>query len=391
MKLSYLIFLFLIIFSCSSNEDNLLQIDPRTFADNKITLAEIADDIKYIPLDNNFPIGITYSIRLTKDNIYLSIKDVGIVQFDLHGKLVHNIGHKGRGPGEYRYGMWFIVDEKNGRIYVVDAGKIKIYNQGGIFLRDISYKEYIDRTSAGIEMFGSLLFIPDFLTFGNSKFNWIFLDTLGNLVSKKENSVTPFKGTELPWGGIYKFDNRLFYFNYLNDTIFSISPDLIDKGAYLFSKGDHRYPKGLIINSLSQWRNIFRPRVMFETKHFVFLDYGYLNIWAILLIDKQTKKTYQAHQIEKKTGSKVNPPCIINDLDGGMPLSFIFKTNYYVENDLEYIYTLINPFDLKVYILSSVFKNSVPKYPEKKKELEKLANSLTETDNPILMMVKLKK
>ena len=31
-----------------------------------------------------------------------------------------------------------------------------------------------------------------------------------------------------------------------------------------------------------------------------------------------------------------------------------------------------------------------PKYPEKKKQLEKLANSLNENDNPVLMLVKLK-
>ena len=36
-------------------------------------------------------------------------------------------------------------------------------------------------------------------------------------------------------------------------------------------------------------------------------------------------------------------------------------------------------------------KIPVPKYPEKKKELEKLANSLKETDNQILMIVRLKK
>jgi len=30
------------------------------------------------------------------------------------------------------------------------------------------------------------------------------------------------------------------------------------------------------------------------------------------------------------------------------------------------------------------------KHPEKKKELEKLANSLDENDNPVLMLVKLK-
>jgi hypothetical protein len=32
-----------------------------------------------------------------------------------------------------------------------------------------------------------------------------------------------------------------------------------------------------------------------------------------------------------------------------------------------------------------------PKNPEKKKELEQLANNLRETDNPVLIMVRLKK
>jgi hypothetical protein len=42
-------------------------------------------------------------------------------------------------------------------------------------------------------------------------------------------------------------------------------------------------------------------------------------------------------------------------------------------------------------VTGNEFKNSSTKYPEKNKELEKLANSLKETDNPLLMMVRLKK
>jgi len=46
---------------------------------------------------------------------------------------------------------------------------------------------------------------------------------------------------------------------------------------------------------------------------------------------------------------------------------------------------------LKSHVASEEFKNSKPKYPGKKKELEKLANSLKETDNPVLVLVSLKK
>ena len=46
--------------------------------------------------------------------------------------------------------------------------------------------------------------------------------------------------------------------------------------------------------------------------------------------------------------------------------------------------------NLKSYVASDAFKSSSPKYPEKKKKLEQLANSLDENDNPVLMLVKLK-
>jgi len=40
--------------------------------------------------------------------------------------------------------------------------------------------------------------------------------------------------------------------------------------------------------------------------------------------------------------------------------------------------------------IDHTFKNSTPKYPEKKKELATLADSLKETDNPVLIMLRLK-
>jgi len=82
-------------------------------------------------------------------------------------------------------------------------------------------------------------------------------------------------------------------------------------------------------------------------------------------------------------------PFLINNLDGGMPLTENIK--YYSEDGEEFITTLINPLDLKLLISRNEFKKSIPKYPEKKKELEKLANSLKETDNPVLVLVRLKK
>ena len=50
----------------------------------------------------------------------------------------------------------------------------------------------------------------------------------------------------------------------------------------------------------------------------------------------------------------------------------------------------IDAYIIKEHVASEASKNSNPKFPEKKKELEKLAASLDENDNPVLMLVKLK-
>jgi hypothetical protein len=81
-------------------------------------------------------------------------------------------------------------------------------------------------------------------------------------------------------------------------------------------------------------------------------------------------------------------PGIINDLDGGVPIVPIYKQ--FIKQD-EYVIGWDFTYELKFQIASEAFQNSIPKYPEKKKELEKLTNSLDENDNPVLMFVKLKK
>jgi len=277
MNLKYLFLLVLITISCRSQDNILFEISPCIFTDNKITLADIADDILYIPLDNSIPIGLTYKLIITNNNIYLSIKDVGIQKFDRYGKLVCKIGKCGRGPNEYYYFMNYIVDETTGNVFVMDRSVIKTYSHTGLFIREINYSAYLSYLGSDIEIFNSLLFIPDYNQYGNSKFNWVFLDTLGNLISKKENSVPPFTINMVLPGRNYKFKNKLFYFNSLNDTIFSISPDLKYKGAYLFSQGDFRVPReNFVFSSVSQLYNLFKPVKMFETKQFIFLAYSYL-------------------------------------------------------------------------------------------------------------------
>jgi hypothetical protein len=393
-KIYYLLFILLFTFSCKSGESELFEIDPRKFIENNITLSKIADDITYIPLDNNIPFT-NFKYIITPNFLYVSAKGIGILKFSREGKLIKKIGNRGRGPGEFLYGMEFAVNEDNGDVFVLDPGKVFVYSQSGIFLRNIILKEYAGGFGfKDLEFYNSLLFFPDDIPRGDSKYNWVFLDSIGNLVAKKENSVPKFETNIEMQGSIYKFENKLFYYNYFNDTIFSISSDLSYNAEYLFAKGDHRWPKTNIdisseSNFFVQINKFFRPFRMFETKEFIVLHYSYLDKSALSFIEKKTKKSYLAFKFDAIPNSRIKTKaCIINDIDGGMPLSDI---KYYKENGNEFLTTLINTFEFKDYISGDEFKTIIPKYPNKKKELVKLASNIKETDNPILVLVKLKK
>jgi len=76
---------------------------------------------------------------------------------------------------------------------------------------------------------------------------------------------------------------------------------------------------------------------------------------------------------------------MVNDIDGG----FTFWPDFQPYGNM--LIKSIDAYKIKNYVSSEEFKNSKPKYPEKKKELEQLANSLDYEDNPVLMIVRLKR
>jgi hypothetical protein len=77
---------------------------------------------------------------------------------------------------------------------------------------------------------------------------------------------------------------------------------------------------------------------------------------------------------------------IINDIDGGIdfkPFNFIDNNNFSLNN----IYILLFPIDL----INEFNKNKYYKSKERREILTKLIDNLHEEDNPILMVLKLKK
>ena len=374
---------FLVIISCKSQNKTLVEFDPRNLIQSELTLSKIADSISYFPLNNSFQLGLIYdNIEFIKDNIYISEKDIGILSFNIEGNMYRKIGNKGRGPGEYTFNYSFTVDEKTEIVYILDSGDIiRAYSKNGNFLRRFSLEEYGDMIEA-IDIYNSNLFALYKIQNKNVKYKWVIVDSLGNLIKKEKRKIPEFTRSIGGRSGAYSFQDKISYWNgYFSDTIFSISPDLSEQASFIIRQGEHRFPKSRIIlpDEITQFLLIHQ---IFETDRFWAIRYSYRKLNEFVLIDKETRKTYLANWEFDGSGG------ILNDFDGGtrfLPKNYIRKYNR------EYLVGLMYPFWIKSHILSNEFKNSTPKYPEKKNELENLANSLKETDNPVLVLVRLKK
>jgi hypothetical protein len=85
-----------------------------------------------------------------------------------------------------------------------------------------------------------------------------------------------------------------------------------------------------------------------------------------------------------RTDEKLLITGLFNDIDGGPKFYPKFRMG-------EYRFVMsIDAYDLKRYVESDSFRDAHAKYPEKKKALKELVNSLKEDSNPVLMVVTMK-
>jgi hypothetical protein len=378
MKTKILVVFLFFILSCVPSKNKLREIDPLSFQEKHICLSDIADDITYIPLDNSYFISSLMEIELTDSLIYVSSmtkNDGGIYAYNWQGLLINKIDDiQGNGPGECTYIIDFTIDSSKDRIYIVDGmqKQIEVYSKKDKYIKTISLKEKVTGFPSDIAFWNSTLILG---YSGSEEYNWAMMDTLGNLVSKKKNALYPYNCNVGLLGGFYKYRDKINFWDPFNDTIFTISHDWEYQAAYLFKRGEQWASP--MVNDISRFNSLFKIHKVLETKRYMYILCSYDQKARVGLYDKKNSEKYMA------SGSGIS-----NTIDGGV--DFWNCIAYYKKDNTEYLVMSVYPYELKTHVASDEFKNSTPKFPEKKKELEQLANRLNENDNLVLMLVKLK-
>jgi len=301
-----------------------------------------------------------------------------LYRFSKNGEFICQIGRKGNAPSEYIdiHNFWY--NNSNNTIDIFSLNDIKEFSLDGIWEKNITI-DYNEVSSLAYTNNQFLGFVNN--ARGQNEYSFVLIDENGQITNKYKNKYK----FNISTGAIYfklecifyQYDGILHCKEMHSDTIFSF-----DNGTfipkYILKQGEAKYTTDLREkgNSAELDKFIFQKK-LFESKNYFFYQYRWKQRDNCFIKNKSNGSQYL---IDNGTG-------LVNDLDNG--------PNFKIQNTVtvggtEYLISWIDAFELKAHVDSDAFKNSTPKYPEKKKELEELANSLDENDNPVLMLVKLK-
>jgi hypothetical protein len=379
-------------------------------------LSWFTDNIRYVSLQtsgDNYHSWISYCALSGDYMLITNLKECFL--FNTEGKYIKKIGSVGRGPGEYDFALSVGFDSDT-NIYIQSLYDLLEYRKDGSFVK--KDKNFFILNDSLDEYFQNWIIVNDSLFFGliqnttglvndkallKNKNHKIIKSFTNYILFKRSSSISDIGEAE----NIYKFKNRIYYKEKYNDTLFCLDENFGMIPKYTFRLDKFKQPLSERVRLDNEIKYIF-VNCVFQTENYLFLDCGFGDQFPAKRLTPEIiplpngevfTRWYNTHKVlgifNKKTknlifckptstDNRLYTTGLYNDFDSG-PRFFPWKQ----VNDST-LAMWIEAKRLKEHVASDDFKNNVPKYPEKKKELEKLANSLSELDNPVLMFVTFK-
>jgi hypothetical protein len=372
-----------------STQHQLITFDLKNLPDlSKIRLSEIgATDIEYIPLETTTQNAISQVNNVIFSNSYFLIYGYSSVNmFRYDGSFVTKVGTVGRGPNEFTLAHDIDINPENESIFIACGNKFLVFDKNGKFIR--TFKGPLSGSGMNFKFMEDGIICYYVNDMGNIENSYILIDTTGKIIKNYPNRYSWKRkgpGVFYMWENIfYKFSNQLFKKEIYCDTIFSFK-NKVFKSHMVIDIGKQRLTpeiRSSIVTkpdfSVTTHYNYITPWNLFEFSDFIYYEMitticGTRGLYSFI----GSKKDNFRAMIDSEKG-------LSNDLDGGPDIwPRTIKDN-------STIVSWIEALKFKQYISSEAFKNSNPKYIDKKKDLEKLANAIQENDNLIVILVKVK-
>jgi len=391
MRCLSIFFLALFLVSCSSKEKtDIKTIDVLSPPGPELkNLSEIATDVQYIPLET-VPKALMRFVNYLKtgnDKFYINVS-TEILCFDKTGKFLHKLSQKGRGPNEYMYiSDYDILPEKN-LLIVLTGGKLQFYDEidtGFVLKRSLDMKlrpQYCDFFPGSESI---LLSFPS--STGEFTFQSILINPEGDTLYKRPNYYKFTRNSKVVMGFsadivIQSIDNMMRVKGFMSDTIFSVDKDFKYSPYMILSTGGKSITPDFLANmpmpdmksGSSPTSQFVQVTGLFEIERYLFYRYSYQKSGSWGVYDKTTGIS---HPFDAKVLLK-------DDISGGISIEPKFVCGGKI-----YSWTAALP--LKTLLNSDEFRNAEVKNPDRKAELEKLAATIKEDDNHLLIVITPKK
>jgi hypothetical protein len=357
-------------------------------------LSDIATDVQYIQLQTSESslVGRTADFKIYGGITYINTR-TELICFDKTGRYLYKLNKIGRGPGEYSFIEDYDINSKGDILILRSHENIFVYDIKG---NEFVFNKLLNIKSAITNKISNIDFVPgqnnvllSYECFGEEPFRNIVINLDGNTLNARPNyykftNRIQIMGASPDENINYDFNNSIYFKEWESDTVFTL--DQTNKIIpYLILNANGKQPtpddfvkylnldisKMMTSSPISQNLII---RIVMEVPRYIIYGFRYLNKEYFEIYDKVLNKKFG---IDPRTFFK-------DDISGGIN----FEPKFSGDGRL---FSLVEALALKNYFSGDSFKNSVVKNPEKKKALEKLADSLNETDNPVLIVVTPKK
>jgi len=354
-------------------------------------LSEIASSIEYIPLetsDKSLVASLNRPILIDGTFYIIDNKWKDIKRFSRDGKFLGYVGGLGRAKGEFTTAnpFNFYVDNEKGYPHIFDNTKLIEYNPKGSFVREFYVPDFKNSNVHIFKMvkFSSYYFI-DAHDFSSGKPHLIILDSLGSPLNpmpnfekpesyaKDNDSDGPIEFMSATPAHIYRFNDLLRIVTPDCDSIISFDNSLIRSVAYVIDYGNSKMTETAgndRENSISATTTLTT-----ESDNAIFLSLrigeniksSEFGEWYRALYNKRSGEFNLLRKRDMRDA-------IINDIDGGIAF---WPINHSPQGEL------IMPLSA-IQFIDAAEKSKSP-------EMKRVAATLKEDSNPVIVVVKLKK
>jgi len=408
MKKLIFIVMTITLFSCIQEEKTkdlrIIDLASNVGKTSVVNLSDIAESIDYIPLETNdeslLAPPLTY-LNFVNGKLYIRQFQTEIKIFNQDGSFIKTFNKQGRGPQEYEFLSDFYIDPLTSDLLIYSHRKLSEYNNEGDFIKKILLYQKDEISIFGPSRYFKIDKNLNLITFNNykSKYTSCVTDSLFNVlyfinysdkdistrlnIEKQINFLRPY---------FYKFRDSVRIFNGYCENILSASNSKGVDTSFILNYGEYHYKNvDLNVRNYNNLPFIRRYSSVNESSNYLFLQFHMGSLphkpRILLRINEREKNEEKvelpitASLFNKKTGQfqyvdqpEINQFGFVDDFEGGPAV----WPDYISEDD--FMVTIIDAYKFiqhaQTHKVSDKFK--------------KIANGLTENDNPVVVLVKLK-